>query len=325
MSHPFFIPALASALAFLSVLALCLGFSGYLRGRQRLSRISDRIAVPRLRPGLGAVETGEARRAVLSGRTWGAALSAFKGLGERIKPKSETDLDKGGLSLTRAGFRGESALVVFWGIKCALAVVMGLSPTAVRFLTPLKTPAPLMAVGITFFALAGFYVPEIWLKFRIAGRRMRILHALPDALDLLVVCVESGMGLDQALSRVGREMRLAGPELSREMKVLNLELRAGKMRREALKNLALRVGLEDMNSLVTMLIQADAFGASVADTLRVYSDALRVRRCRRAEEMAAKLPVKLLFPLVLFILPALFVVILGPAGIQLMRIFAKIQ
>ncbi|MDY7001179.1 MAG: type II secretion system F family protein, partial [Thermodesulfobacteriota bacterium] len=257
--------------------------------------------------------------------TWGALLSAFKNLGERISPKSERDLDKGGLSLARAGFRGENALVVFWGVKCALAVAMGLSLAGARFLAPVPAPASLMAVGVTLFALIGFYLPEIWLKFRISKRKTRILHALPDALDLLVVCVESGMGLDQALTRVGREMRLAGPELSQELKVVNLELRAGKMRREALKNLALRVGLEDMNSLVTMLIQADAFGASVADTLRVYSDALRVKRCQRAEEAAAKLPVKLLFPLVLFILPALFVVILGPAAIQLMQIFAKIQ
>jgi tight adherence protein C len=173
----------------------------------------------------------------------------------------------------------------------------------------------------TIMALIGFYSADIWLRTKIAGRREKIFRALPDALDLLVVCAEAGMGLDAAINRVAEEIRWSSKELSDELKLLNLELRAGKLRRDALRNLALRVDLEDLRNLVTLLIQADRFGTSVANALRVYSDSLRTKRYQRAEEMAVKLPTKLIFPLVLFIFPALFVAILGPAAINIYRVF----
>jgi len=168
-------------------------------------------------------------------------------------------------------------------------------------------------------ALIGFYLPNLWLHFRIARRKEAIIKGFPDALDLMVVCVEAGTGLDAAINRVGEEMRLSNKVLSEEFKLLSLELRAGKPREEALKSLALRTDLEDVNSLIILLIQTEKFGTSIAQALRVYSDSMRTKRYQKAEELAAKLPVKLVFPLVLFILPSLFVVIVGPAVIRIFR------
>jgi tight adherence protein C len=179
------------------------------------------------------------------------------------------------------------------------------------------------AVGVAT-ALFGFYLPNIWLRYKTDKRKEKLLEALPDALDLLVVCVEAGMGLDGAINRVAQEIKLKCSELSEELTFLNLELRAGKPRHDALRNLALRSDLEEMKSLVTLLIQTDKFGTSIAQALRVYSDSYRTQRFQRAEELAAKIPVKLVFPLVLFILPALFVAIVGPAAIRIYQnIFSR--
>jgi tight adherence protein C len=175
-------------------------------------------------------------------------------------------------------------------------------------------------VGALYFAFFGYYLPDIWLRIRTARRRKKIFNGLPDTLDLLVVCVEAGMGLDAAISRVGEEIRFTDRELSDELRLLNLELRAGKTRLEALRNLARRVNLEDMNSLVTLLVQTEKFGTSIAQALRVYSDTFRTKRY---QELAAKLAVKLLFPLIFFIFPAIFVVILGPAVIQIIQTFTS--
>jgi tight adherence protein C len=144
---------------------------------------------------------------------------------------------------------------------------------------------------------------------------------LPDGLDMLVVCVEAGMGLDAAINRVGEEMKASNKVLSDELKLVTLELRAGKHRQEALRNLAQRTDLEDLSSLVSLLVQTDKFGTSIAQALRVYSDSMRTKRYQRAEEIAAKIAVKLTFPLILFIFPSLFVVILGPAMIRIYRTF----
>jgi tight adherence protein C len=167
----------------------------------------------------------------------------------------------------------------------------------------------------------GFYLPDIWLRQKTEKRQEKLLKALPDALDLMVVCVEAGMGLDEAINRVAKESKLQSQELSDEFVFLGLELRAGKERQVALRNLAERTNLEEVNNLVTLLIQADKFGTNIADTLRVYSDSFRTERFQRAEEMAAKMPVKLILPLILFIFPALFIVIIGPAIISIYRNF----
>jgi tight adherence protein C len=169
----------------------------------------------------------------------------------------------------------------------------------------------------------GFYLPNLWLSLRISSRREQLLVGFPDALDLLVVCAEAGMGLDAAIKRVGDEVKLSSKVISDEFKVLNLELRAGKSRRDALKNLALRTDLDDINSLVTLLIQTDKFGTSVAQALRVHSESMRAKRGQRVEEMAAKLPVKLLFPMIFCIFPVLFLVTIGPALIQVFRAWGE--
>jgi tight adherence protein C len=171
-------------------------------------------------------------------------------------------------------------------------------------------------------AIAGYLLPDMWLGWRIHARQHRLRLAIPDGLDLLVICVESGLGLDQSLMRVAEELRIAHPELSDELQVVNLEMRIGKTRLDALRDLGQRTGLDDIKSLVGMLIQTERFGTSVAQSLRVHSDDLRTKRRQRAEEMAAKTTVKMVPALVLFIFPALMVVILGPAVLTLMKQFS---
>ena len=159
----------------------------------------------------------------------------------------------------------------------------------------------------------------MWLVWQVHARQHRLRLSLPDALDLLVICVEAGLGLDQSLMRVAEELRIAHPELSDEIALVNLEMRVGKTRLDALRELARRTGLEDVKALVAMLIQTERFGTSVAQSLRVHSDDLRIKRRQRAEEMSAKTTVKMVPPLVFFIFPALMVVILGPAVIAIVR------
>ncbi|MGH9566466.1 MAG: type II secretion system F family protein, partial [Candidatus Angelobacter sp.] len=180
----------------------------------------------------------------------------------------------------------------------------------------------LLLVGVMAF---GFFVPRIILKRLIRNRQMRIRLGLPDALDLTVICVEAGLALDQAMMRVGEDLHHAHPELSSELHLVNLEMRAGKPRTEALKNLVERTGVDDIRALVTTLIQTDRFGTSVAQGLRVHSDSLRTQRRQRAEEQAAKTSIKMVLPLALFILPSSIFVTLGPAFIQLLHTFKAAQ
>jgi tight adherence protein C len=177
-----------------------------------------------------------------------------------------------------------------------------------------------LMVGVGAF---GFFLPRFILKRMIAERQRRIKVGLPDALDLTVICVEAGLALDQAMMRVGEDLRHAHPELSSEFHLVNLEMRAGKPRVEALQNLAARTGADDIRQLVATLVQTDRFGTSVAQALRVHSDSLRTERRQRAEEQAAKTSIKMIIPLVLFILPSILVVTLGPAIIQLYRTLAS--
>jgi tight adherence protein C len=183
----------------------------------------------------------------------------------------------------------------------------------------------LSGVGINLSGLAllliafafGLFIPSFMLSRLITQRKERISRALADALDLMVVCVEAGLGLNVALQRVGQEMELVEPALSFELAIANREIRAGKPREEALRNLGDRTGVDDLKSLVAMLIQTDRFGTSIADTLRIFADSLRTRRRQRVEEMVAKTAIKLIFPLLLFIFPALLIVLLVPAFIKL--------
>jgi tight adherence protein C len=202
---------------------------------------------------------------------------------------------------------------IFFGIRVTFALVLfGILSTPV-FMRPNLT----VALGGLGF---GYLLPGMVLARKAKRRAHRIRLALADMLDLLVVSVEAGLGLDQAIARVSAELTFAYPELSDELRLINLELRAGKARSEALRNLADRTGVEDLSSLVTMLIQTDKFGTSVAQSLRVYSETLRTKRRQRAEEAAAKTGVKMVFPLVFCIFPAIWVVTIGPAAIRFVTV-----
>ena len=253
----------------------------------------------------------------------GLAKKMAARFGEVIKPKEAKELTKTRAALMHAGFRQQKALEIFWGIKAGAALV-GLLLGGLVAMSG-RLPGRFTLLAVLACVAVGYYLPGILLDSRVKKRQKAVLRGLPDALDLLVVCVEAGMGLDAAMHRVCVELSPREPVIGSELRILTLELRAGKSRREALKNLSTRVGLEDMGSLVAMLIQADLFGTSIAQTLRVYADAMRTKRFQRAEELAAKLPVKLLFPLVFFIFPTLLIVILGPAGLSLMHMFKGIN
>jgi tight adherence protein C len=183
-----------------------------------------------------------------------------------------------------------------------------------------KYPANLLLLFIVTSAGLGYFLPNVFLERRIAYRKREILDSFPDAMDLIIVCVESGLGLDAALARVSEEMHMISPTLGEELHLINLELRAGSSRERALRNLALRTGVEDIDTLVAMLVQSDRFGTSVAQALRVHAENLRTKRRLRAEEAAAKIALKLLFPLIFFIFPSMLLVLLGPALISINRI-----
>jgi tight adherence protein C len=240
----------------------------------------------------------------------------FKRRGRNIETETK-------LKFLRAGLRGRNVSTAFWGTKVLLAVAFPMTyliAISVFFQTIETT---YIISGASFFALAGLILPDIWLRWKTSRRKERMEKAFPDALDLLVVCVEAGMGLDAAFQRIGRELGLTHPDLSKEFKLMNLELRAGKHRRSALRNLADRTDIDDVSSLVTMLLQTDRFGTSVAQSLRVFSESFRTARYQRAEEIAAKISTKLIFPLALCIFPSFFVVAIGPALITAYRMMIQ--
>lgn len=219
-----------------------------------------------------------------------------------------------------AGLRGVSAPVVYFGAKTLLTFLLPVLTLVLLWTAGAKPgPSPLL-VSLLLMAAIGYYLPNAVLAHMIRGRQRELFEAFPDALDLMRVCVEAGLGMDAAIERVGREMALESPALSDEFHLVSLELRAGASRADALRGLALRVALEDIDAMVAMLVQADRFGTSVSESLRVHSESLRNKRRLIAEEAAAKLPVKLLIPLIFCVFPALLTVLLGPAVISVYRV-----
>jgi len=238
-------------------------------------------------------------------------------LGGALEPQSELEKSALKTKLANAGFRSESAAAIYQGLRMACMLgFMGVTAVAcsVKFGTTLKTAQyALIAAGV------GFYLPTIGLYLIKNKRQKEIFLTLPDALDLMVVCVESGLGLDAAMRRVTEEMKGHAGVLTEEFALANLQLQMGRPRREVLHDLGVRTGVDDVRSLAAILIQADRFGASIAQALRVQSDSMRTRRRQIAEEKAAKTAVQLIFPLVLFIFPGIFVVLVGPAAIQIAK------
>ncbi len=236
---------------------------------------------------------------------------------DHVLPKSQAEISIVLQRLTRAGYRNESAVKIFYGSRfwyrwfCA----------AICFVTNLASLSPFFvyasALGL------GFLAPDFWLGKMISKRQKKMQKGLPDVLDLLVICIEAGLSLDQATARTAEELKKAQPELCDEFGVLVLEQRAGRARSDAWKHLAERTGVDSLRNLVSVLVQSEQFGTSVAKTLRQHADTLRSQRIQAVEEMAAKTSVKLVFPLVFFIFPALFLVVLGPAVILMMEQFQQ--
>lgn len=243
--------------------------------------------------------------------------------GNIAKPKQEGDVSFTKKSLTSLGYRSNRAVPIFFGVKFVLTILLliGFLLLKVFALKALFINLTVLVLILVLLAMGGFYLPSLWLWVKIKKRKEKILEGLPDALDLLGVCTEAGMGMDAAIDRVAQEIKLDNEVISEEFRLYNLELIIGKTRVEALKSLALRTDVEDVRNLVTLLIQTDKFGTSVARALKTHADFMRIQRAQRAEELAVKLPVKLLFPLVFLIFPSLFVIILGPAALTAYRIF----
>lgn len=218
-----------------------------------------------------------------------------------------------------AGLRTSSAPPLYFAAKTGLAVSLPLIAFLVLHGSGAKYSFEQLMLWLLAPAACGYYLPNTWLANRVSRRQREIFENFPDALDLLTVCIEAGLAMDAALARIALDIGLKSPILSEELQLVTLELRAGSGKEKALRNLALRTGVDDVESLVTMLIQAERFGTSIADSLRVQSDQLRTKRRQRAEETAARIALKLLFPLIFFIFPALLVVLMGPALIQIYR------
>lgn len=234
----------------------------------------------------------------------------------RALPISPSEVSQTRLWLIQAGYRNAQHVTIYRGLRMLFAALGFFS---VFVFTGFNSP--MLLLGITGL---GFFLPRFILKRKLKERQRRIRLGLPDGLDLTVICVEAGLSLDQAMMRVGQDLSHAHPELSTEFHLFDLETRAGKPRVEALRNLAERTGVDDVRSLVGTLIQTDRFGTSVAQALRVHSDSLRTDRRQRAEEQAAKTTVKMIIPLVLFVMPSLIFVTVGPAVIQLLHIFVPV-
>jgi len=240
---------------------------------------------------------------------------------QRLVPPSAAEARKLQKQLMQAGYRSSTAPVTYRAVQ--LVSLVGFPAAVATGCALLGRPLDSALLWIVGSFLFGFMLPRYILKRLISGRHLRLRWGLADALDLMVVSIEAGLGLNAALVRVGEELRAVHPDISEEFEITNLEIRVGRERDEALRNLAERTGVDDLRSLVAMLIQADRFGTSIAKAVRVYADSLRTKRRQRAEQAAQKAAVKLLLPLACFLFPTLFIAILGPAALNLIDTFGK--
>jgi tight adherence protein C len=281
------------------------------RAQERLERISRPASLAELE---GPKQKKERFQGV---------METAKKLSKPLMPGTELEQSELKIKLANAGFRSDSAVAVYLGLRFASFLFFSLLGAAIflpRYGLTLTALKPTV-----LFVGAGFYIPAIILWFLRKKRQDEIFLSLPDALDLLVVCVESGLGLDAAMRKVCDEMKDYAKVISEELSLANFQLQMGRPRREVLHDLGVRTGVDDVRSLAAILIQADRFGSSIAQALRVQSDSMRTRRKQLAEEKAAKTAVQLIFPLVLFIFPGIFVVLVGPAAISIMNTMMKKQ
>jgi tight adherence protein C len=248
-------------------------------------------------------------------------MSVLQALGQQVG-SGRKDATAVRLFLIQAGFSDPRAVSIYWASRVSLA--MGLPILALFGLPLLGISSTKVLLAVLYFGIMGWITPSFYVRRKLKARQKEVQLALADMLDMLVVCVEAGLGLNQALVRVADEIDHVSPVMSEQLAMVNLEMRAGTPRDEALKNFAERTGLPDIKSLVSMMVQTDRFGTSVADALRVHSETMRTKRRQRAEEAAAKTTIKLVFPLVLFVFPAMFVVVIGPSALAIYRTFSKL-
>lgn len=233
-----------------------------------------------------------------------------------IAPRAGYEEQQYKIKLIQAGLRSKQAYRYYFAAKVVLAILLPVVYLSVDAFFSISRQAIVLSLALM---VLGFFLPNLFIAFLTARRQEKMVKALPDALDLMVVCVEAGLGLDMTFKRVGDEIRDLNKDLSDEFYLTNLEVRAGKPREEAFRNMATRTGIPEVHNLMTILAQTSRFGTSVATALRVHADAMRIKRRQTAEEMAAKSAVKLVFPLILFIFPTLMIVLAGPAALRIIR------
>jgi len=295
-----------SAILFLFLMGAVTLF-GY-RRYVRPGRVLDQLG--------GMTVTSESALIASGGPQQGVLVRITQHIGEKV-PVSPQDVSVARRVLVAAGYRSETAVRIYYGLKVLLCISLLI---LAFFLRDVVTSNPILRIVLVVAAgLAGYFGPSLVLDHLVAARQERLKLSLPDALDLMVVCVEAGLGLDQAIRSVSEELKLTHKEISEELGLVTLEMRAGKRRADSLKNLADRTGEAELRKLVAILIQADRFGTSVAESLRTHSDFMRVRRRQEAEERAAKVGVKLVFPIFFFILPSMLIVSAGPGLLQVFK------
>jgi tight adherence protein C len=291
--------------------------------QRRLRQIGAVGAIVRLAPAGG--------RAVAVHFRWSHSLRSLAWMAKLLRPLAKLsvpaqDRDKMSLQTSlrarflNAGFRAELAPAIYFGAKTLLAISAPGLMWLVLIAGADTLAADVMMLCLAGAAAAGFYAPDLILGRMVKARQREIIENFPDALDLMTICIEAGLGVDAAIARVAEEMTATAAVLSEELYLVTLELRAGSSKGKALRNLALRTGIDDVDTFVAILIQAERFGTGIGNALRVHSDGLRTRRRQQAEEAAAKIALKLLFPLVFCIFPALLLVLLGPAMIHVYRV-----
>jgi len=299
------LPLMLASFLFVLLMAV-ISIYGY-RAYVRPSRIYDRV---------GGIAQSAVDTETISVKPRDVVVRVFEQIGEQI-PLNPVDQTVAKRDLVMAGFRSDGAIRIFFGIKVIFCIVMFFFALMLhRHIT--ENPV-LRIVFLVAGTGAGYFAPGFYLEKEVKKRQALLRLSLPDALDMMVVSVEAGLGLDQALQYVAREIEVNHPELSDELSLVGLEMRAGKRRSEALRNLADRTGEEELRKLVAILIQTDRFGTSMGESLRTHSDFMRLRRKQEAEERAAKVGVKLVFPIFLFILPSMMIVAAGPAMLRLFQ------
>lgn len=254
---------------------------------------------------------------LIEGESTGLAAKISKPLQDVIAPKEGFNKKRIRLKLIRAGFRSEKAFHNFLAIKTLSTLLL---PGFYLLTRVFYTFTPEVIMVSVVLVLIGFFLPDILLLHLTQSRQQSMVKSLPDALDLMVVCVEAGLGLDMTFKRVGEEIRPMSKDLSDEFRLTNLEIRAGRSRDESFKDMGVRTGIMEIQNLMTILVQTGRFGTSMAKALRVHAEAMRIKRRQIAEEKAAKSTVKLVFPLILFIFPALVIVLIGPAAIKIIQV-----